>query len=275
MRVGVVGHVEWVDFISVQRLPRAGQIEHAEAASARAAGGGGVAAVVLAELGAEVDFFCALGRDALGRAAAKELSRRGVSVHVAWRHEPTRRAVTMLEAGGERTIVTIGGRLQPAGSDRLGWGRLRDADAVYFTAGDFAALAAARRSPVLVASPRACEVFEAPGSRRDRAGRNAAPIDALVFSVRDRAESEWAKAISPLARLLVATDGARGGRWWGASQGRWRAVRPRGKLRDSYGCGDSFAAGFTFGLGAGKSVAQAAAVGARAGARCVERLGAP
>jgi ribokinase len=41
----------------------------------------------------------------------------------------------------------------------------------------------------------------------------------------------------------------------------------------SYGCGDSFAAGFTFGLGAGMSVAQAAALGARCGAVCATAHG--
>jgi ribokinase len=282
MRVGVVGHVEWVDFISVQRLPRAGQIEHAEFSFARAAGGGGVAATVLAELGAEVDFFCALGRDGYGRAARRQLSRRGVRVHAAWRSEPTRRAVTILETGGERTIVTIGNRLQPAGSDKLGWGRLRDADAVYFTAGDAAALGLARRSPVLVVSPRAHEALEEPAQRADGRlslghdrPRGEKLIDALVFSAHDRHESEWARAISSDARLIVATEGAEGGRWRGVSHGRWRALKPRGEPRDSYGCGDSFAAGFTFGLAAGKSVAQAARVGAGAGVRCLTRVGAP
>jgi ribokinase len=282
MRVGVVGHVEWVDFISVPRLPRAGEIVQAEGSFARAAGGGGVAAVVLAELGAEVDFFCALGRDAYGRAAARQLSRRGVSVHAAWRSEPTRRAVTLLETGGERTIVTIGERLQPAGSDRLGWRRLRDAAAVYFTAGDTAALVSARRSPVLVASPRAHEALEEPGKRGDGWPRqrqhrrnDAKPIDALVFSAHDRHESKWARAILSQARLIVATEGAKGGRWQGTSEGRWQAAKPRRKPRDSYGCGDSFAAGFTFGLAEGKSVAQAARVGARAGVRCLTRVGAP
>ena len=74
-----------------------------------------VAAAVLAELGAEVDFFCALGRDANGEAAAAELATRGVNVHVAWRERPTRRVITLLEVDGQRTIVTIGERLEPDG----------------------------------------------------------------------------------------------------------------------------------------------------------------
>ena len=98
-RVAVVGHVEWVDFVPVERFPKPGEIIHASGAFARAAGGGGVVAVVLAELGADVDFYCALGRDELGRAAAAQLTDRGVRVHPAWRDEPTRRAV---DAAGPR-----------------------------------------------------------------------------------------------------------------------------------------------------------------------------
>ena len=77
-RVGVVGHIEWVDFLPVPRFPRRGEVIHAEGGFLRAGGGGGVAAIVLAELGAEVDFFCALGDDVAGRAALAQLEERGV-----------------------------------------------------------------------------------------------------------------------------------------------------------------------------------------------------
>src|SRR5436305_1700487 len=76
-RAAVVGHIEWVDFVPVTRLPRPGEVIHADGAFTRAAGGGGVAAGVLAELGAEVHFFTALGDDGQGRAAADQLAQRG------------------------------------------------------------------------------------------------------------------------------------------------------------------------------------------------------
>ena len=264
-RVAVVGHVEWVDFVPLQRFPQPGEVVHANGAFARAAGGGGVVAVVLAELDAEVDFFCALGRDGTGRAAAAQLAERGVQVHAAWRDEPTRRALTLLEAGGERTIVTIGERLEPLGSDGLAWERLGEADGVYFTAGDSAALQRAREANVVVASPRGRGALE----------REGPAIDALVFSARDRDEGEWARRTAHRARILVATDGANGGQWWGERKGSWLATEPPGELSDAYGCGDSFAAGFTLGLASGASVAEAAALGASCGARCLSRAGAP
>jgi ribokinase len=262
-RVAVVGHVEWVDFLPVPRFPRRGEVLHAAGVLQRAGGGGGVAAPVLAELGAEVDFFCALGDDTAGRAALAQLQERGVRVHVAWRDEPTRRAVTLLEPGGERTIVTIGERLEPRGADQLEWNRLRDTQSVYFTAGDPGALAHARQAPVVVASPRARTVLE------------TSAIDAIVFSESDPDEREWTARAAPHARLLVATEGEHGGRWWGASEGRWVAAPLPGPPRDAYGCGDSFAAAFTWGLGQGDSVAEAAARGAEAGARALTRIGAP
>jgi ribokinase len=264
-RLAVVGHVEWVDFIQIERMPREGEVLHAEGAFARAAGGGGVASVVLARMGAEVEFFVALGDDAHGHTAAAELTGRGVNVHAAWRaHEPTRRALTLLEGNGERTIVTVGDRLEPRGSDELEWDLLDRCDAVYFTAGDAGALEQARRARVLVATPRGRGALE-----------DGPMIDALVFSQRDRDEAAWARRLEGQARMVVETRGAEGGFWRGESEGSWKAVAPDGPIKDAYGCGDSFAAGFTFGLGEGATVAEAAEIGAREGARMLTRAGAP
>ncbi len=275
MRVAVVGHVEWVDFVEVERLPSEGEVLGARGASARAAGGGGVAAVVLAELGAEVDFYCALGDDEHGHAAAEQLTRRGVRPLVAWRSAPTRRAITMLERGGERTIVTIGGRLEPVGSDELDWGRLGEARGVYFTAGDVAALRRAREARVLVATPRARHSLGGREELLHATGEPLPALDALVYSGHDPHEIEWAHHLCARARLIVETRGADGGAWSGSSEGHWGAVPAPGPPRDSYGCGDSFAAGFTFGLAEGRSVAEAVALGAERGALCLTRVGAP
>jgi ribokinase len=265
VRLAVVGHIEWVEFIPVPRLPEPRQVVHAGDPFARAAGGGGVVAGVLAELGAEVDFFTALGDDAYGRGAVEQLRERGVTLHVAWRKQPTRRALTLIDAGGERAIVTVGERLDPLGSDELNWDQLRDAAGAYVTAGDVAALRSARQADVLVASPRARRALSDDGAR----------VDALVFSALDHDEREWAERVGGRARLMVATEGAAGGHWWGDSEGGWQAAELPGPPVDSYGCGDSFAAGLTFGLASGMPIDQAAALGASCGARCLTRPGAP
>lgn len=266
-RVAVVGHVEWVDFIPVERLPGPGEVLHARGAFARAAGGGGVVAGVLAELGAGVDFYCALGEDREGHAAAAQLEERGVRLHAAWRaEEPTRRAVTMLDDAGERTIVTIGRRIEPKGSDDLPWALLNEAGAVYFTAGDAEAFAHARQAGAVVASPRGRRALEHLEGR---------PIDALIFSSRDSEEAQWAERLVDHARLVVETRGGEGGSWRGESEGSWQAAPPPGPPRDSYGCGDSFAAGYTFALAEGAGPAEAATLAARCGARCLTREGAP
>jgi ribokinase len=264
-RVAVVGHVEWVQFLRLERFPVPGAIQRAQRESTHAGGGAVVAAATLTELGAEVDFYGAVGSDALGEAAISELADRGMMVHAARRPGPTREVLTLLDDRGERTILPIGERLQPEGTDRLDWERLAAADAAYITAGDQGALRRARAARVLVATPRL----------RERVDEPAVRIDALVFSATDENEVRWAERLESDTQLMVATEGAEGGRWWGASEGRWAAVPPPGPVRDSYGCGDAFAAAFTYGLGAGNSVAEACALGARWGAEMLTRVGAP
>jgi ribokinase len=263
--VAVVGHVEWVDFLRLEQLPVRGRIASARREFVHAGGGAVVAAAALAGLGAEVDFFCALGDDANGKAAAAELTGRGVTLHAAWRPTPTREVLTLLDDGGERTIVTLGERLQPMGADELDWGILAGVDGVYLTAGDPGAVRRARAARVLVATPRLAQPLDEAELK----------IDALVFSASDEDEVRWARHLDSRTRLMVATEGEQGGRWWGESEGSWSALAPPGEVRDSYGCGDAFAAGLTFGLAAGMSLPEATAVGARCGAQMLTRVGAP
>ena len=223
-----------------------------------------MAAVVLAELDAEVDFFCALGNDVAGHAALAQLEDRGVRVHVAWRDEPTRRAVTLLEPDGERTIITIGERLEPRGDDELDWEVLCDASSVYFTAGDAGALAHARRAPIVVASPRARTVLE------------TNTIDAIVFSESDPDESAWARA-RRAARAAARGDRGRARR---ALVGRLRRslarhAAPGTAARLATAAATRSRPPSRSGWASGGSVADAAALGAQAGARALTRVGVP
>jgi ribokinase len=253
--VAVVGHVEWVQFARVEQVPRAGEIAHAGPQFEEPAGGGAVVAVALARLGADVTLITALGEDELAAQARTRLTELGVSVRASARPEPTRRAVTLIDADGERTITTIGPRLDPAGADAgLGLHDLAGIDAVYFTAGDAPALRAARAARLLVASPRA----------RAALG-NGVALDALILSGEDATESGHAQDAASEAELVVLTAGARGGTWRtrAGGEGRWAAVTPPGPIVDTYGCGDAFAAGVTYGLAVGFDVSAAIALGAR------------
>jgi ribokinase len=262
-RVAVVGHVEWVEFVRVERYPERGGLEQGERELEQAGGGAVVAAAVLAELGADVDFYCAVGDDQRGHAAMDQLRERGVTVRPAWRAAPTRYVFTLLDEGGERTIITVGERLAPHGDDDLPWDLLADVDGVYVTAGDAGAMRAARAAPVLTASPRAGEPV------------SDVTLDGLIFSATDEHERRWAQAWEAQTRLMVATEGGDGGHWWGESEGHWPAAELPGERRDSYGAGDSFAAAFTFGLAGGMAIDRAATIGARVGAQVLTRVGAP
>jgi ribokinase len=265
VRVAVVGHVEWVEFVRGDHVPAAGEIVHASGEFEEPAGGGAVAAVQLARLAGASTLLTALGEDELANRSRARLAELGVTVEVARRDGPTRRAHVFLDSHGERTITTIGERLGPRGEDELDWGALDGADCVYVTAGDPDALRAARRARILVASPRAGRAL----------ADSAIELDALVFSDRDELESTFAAALEPRPRLLVATRGAEGGRYETADgkSGSWPPATPPGPIADTYGSGDSFAAAFTYGLAAGGSIEEALRQGAEAGAACLTRNG--
>src|ERR1700761_5245147 len=107
-RVAVIGHVEWVEFVGLADYPPRGGLAQATQVAEHAGGGAVVAAAVLASLGAKVEFFCALGDDERAQRAERELTARGITVHAAHRSQPSRFVFTMLDGGGERTIVTVG-----------------------------------------------------------------------------------------------------------------------------------------------------------------------
>ena len=262
-QIGVVGHVEWVDFAVVDRLPRPGEIVHVREHFEAPGGGGAVAAIHARRMLGRALFLTALGRDALGERAHAELRAAGVDVRVAWRREPTRRAFTYLDDEAERTITVLGDRLVPHGADDLAWDELAGLDAVYFTGGDPDALRRARAAKVLVATPRALDTLRAAGVE----------LDVLVASASDPGERYAHGDIDPPPRHVVLTEGEQGGRWSGRAEGRWVAAQPPGPAVDAYGCGDAFAIGLTCALGAGYGLEEAATLGARCGAEVLAGRG--
>src|SRR4051794_36177588 len=146
LKVAVVGHVEWVEFVEVDQVPAPGQIAHGSESWAEPAGGGAVAAVQMLKLAGACDFFTALGDDDLGRRSFERLEELGLAVHAQW-FGRTRRALTHVDRNRERTITTVGPKLRPAGPLPL-----TGYDGIFFVAGDVAALHSAREARFLSAT---------------------------------------------------------------------------------------------------------------------------
>ncbi len=260
MRVAVVGHVEWIDFAVVERVPEPGEIVHALDSWEEPAGGGAVAAVQLARLAGECLFITALGDDERGHRAKEGLEALGVRVEAARRPHPQGRGLVHIDSAKDRAITVLGERAGPARDDPLPWEELEGTDAVYLTAGDPGAARAARAARVLVATIRAREALAGAGVE----------LDALVASSGDVGERYEPGDIEPPPQLVVRTEGAAGGSVLDAEGvvRHWAAAPLPGKLVDTYGAGDSFAAGVTYGLGEGLTIDEAVALGARCGAAC-------
>ncbi len=223
MRVAVVGHVEWVEFIRVGTVPVSGQIVHALETWEEPGGAGAVAAAQLARLASS----CSL----------------------------TRRAFTYVDDTGERTITVLSEKLRPRGGDsRLPWRELAGMDGVYFVSGDAEALHHCRTARVLVATSRELPTIQEAGVE----------LDALVGSGEDEAELYHPGDLVPAPKVAVTTAGGLGG--WLQPGGPFRPAPLPGQVVDTYGAGDSFAAGLTFALARGDAVEDAVALAARCGA---------
>ena len=251
MKIAVVGHVEFVEFVEVDRVPAPGQIAHGADSWSEPAGGGAVVAAQLLKLNGSCTFHTALGDDDLGRRSAARLAALGLDLHVQWFGQ-TRRALVHVDRDRERTITTVGPKLLPAGPLPLA-----GLDGVFFVAGDVAALRSAREARFLAATPRELPTLTEAG----------VPLDLLVGSGTDPGE-RYDGSLD--VAVLVATEGARGGV---AAGQRYESVPPPGPLEDAYGAGDSFAASLFFALARGDALADALDLATRAGAAVVTGKG--
>ena len=259
----MVGHVEWMEFLAVDQLPHPGTIGHALRTLQEPAGGGSVVAVQMARLQQQpVHFFTAIGRDSVGEACVKRLEDLGLVVHVAWREAPTRRGISLVDGEGDRAITVIGERLTPSLDDDLPWEALGECDGLFVTAADVPLLKACRAAAVLAATPRV---------RLPVLQKAGVPIDALIGSGLDPGELVDPDQLNPAPHTMIRTEGAAGG--FSLPGGRFEPAPLPGPMVESYGCGDSFAAGVVTGLAARWTLANAIALGAQCGAACATRFG--
>jgi ribokinase len=251
VKAAVVGHVEWVEFVEVDHVPTPGQIAHGSESWAEPAGGGAVAAAQMLKLAGACDFFTALGEDDLGRRSVERLARLGLTVHVQWGGS-TRRAIVHVDSNRERTITTVGPKLRPEGPLPL-----EGYDAIFFVAGDAAALRSARAARFLSATPRELETLR----------EGAVHLDLLVGSGTDPGEAYGGGLDTA---VVVATEGSSGSVADGV---RYPSVPPPGPIEDTYGAGDSFAAALTFALARGDSLPDALELASLAGATVITGKG--
>ena len=268
VRVGIVGHVEWVDFAVVDARPRARRHRPRRArTSPRPAAAAASPRCSCGASPARPSFFTALGDDATGERVGRELrERHGVEVHAAARPGPHPRAFTHLDARHERTITVLGAPAAPALDDPLPWERCAQLDGIYVTAADPGALRAARAARVLVATPR-----DGHGARRAPACAStcSSPAPATPGERRDAARAR------PAPRLTLLTDGARGGTWAAAdgSAGRMGRRAAAGAARRRLRLRRHVRRGADLRPGGGTPLDAALALAARCGARCLTGRG--
>lgn len=263
MKVAVVGHIEWGRFVRVATPPKPGEIIHTTDSWEEVAGGGSVAAMQLAQLAGNCMFFTAVGNDEHGRRSVEQLQSKGVEVYASViEGVPTKDIFVYIDNQKERTI-TVTGSLIPDGSDTsLPWQKLADVDAIYFASGNSQALLAARQAKVLLSTARILPLLQESGVQ----------IDALVCSAEDKGELYHDGELVPAPRLVVSTAGIKGGVTNSGEKYNAEIVS-QSEVVDTYGCGDSFAAGLTFALGQGNDVQDSLQIATRCGAEAAKRRG--
>ncbi|OGL34337.1 hypothetical protein A3F64_00495 [Candidatus Saccharibacteria bacterium RIFCSPHIGHO2_12_FULL_42_8] len=263
MKVAVVGHVEWGSFALVDAVPRTGEIIHTKDFWQEVAGGGSVAAMQLAQLADSCLFFTAIGDDDLGRRSIEQLESEGVEVYASvLEGVSTKDIYVHIDNQKERT-VTINGNVKPDGNDTsLPWEKLAEVDAVYFASGNQEALLAARKAKTLVSTARILQLLQ----------ESSIQLDALVCSRKDTREQYSDGQLNPKPALVVTTAGIEGGSVDNGERYVAELV-PESDLMDTYGCGDSFAAGLTFALGQDRELQDALHFAAQCGAEAAKRRG--
>ena len=264
LKLAVIGHVEWVTFLKVDRLPIAGEISHAKDYFEDAAGGAAVAAVQMARLINEpVDLITSLGKDSYGEKCHERLTKLGLNLKVAWREKPTRKGISLISKEGERAITVIGERLQPIASDPLPWSDMKNYDGIFITATDKEGIRLARKAKFIAATPRTGE---------NTLRNSKVKLNALIGSGLDPDEKINYEELIHKPDIYIATAGKSGGTVY-PKKYQYKSIKPSSKEIDSYGCGDCFAGAVTTALSAKLNLDQAINIGAYCGAECSTHYG--
>lgn len=267
---------------TVERLPRAG--EKINAVDCCVQGGGPVpnAMVGLSRLGMKTAVIAVVGDDYLGRMAIEELTREKVDCRlILHKKQPSAVAVGLIEKGTGRRTITLYRRIH-IGPNDLKTSSLPIPRLVHLDGRDLEAALKlarwARRHKVTVS-------FDI-GSVRNDVSPILPLVDHLVVAdafafpfTRTRSAKGAIKRLSEVcAGSIVVTEGIKGAT--GCEQGRI-FCRPAFRVEavDTTGAGDSFHAGYLYGLLNGSDMAERLRFGAAAAAlKCTQpgaRTGAP
>tara|TARA_Y100000589_G_scaffold154965_1_gene147540 strand:+ start:97 stop:954 length:858 start_codon:yes stop_codon:yes gene_type:complete len=263
LKFAIIGHIEWINFLKVDVLPKPGIISHAKKSLEFPAGGGALIAKTLFELtNNEIHFFTSLGKDYFGEKSFEFFDNLGIKLHIAWRSESTRKGFSLIDNQGERSITIIGKRLAPSSNDNLDWNILSKMDGIFMTAGDSRLLKICRNANILCTTPRVgIELIN----------ESKINLDALIGSNLDPDESFLSTDLIKKPKFIIKTEGENGGIY--IPGGRFSAINNNKPIIDSYGCGDSFAAGVLYGLAANWPIENSIKLGTVLGRNCIEHFG--
>ena len=263
LKFAVIGHIEWINFLEVDQLPEPGLISHSTKSLEFPAGGGSVIAKRLRELtNSEVHFFTALGNDFYGNQSFKILEKMGIKLHVAWRKKPTRKGFSLIDSNGERSITIIGERIAPTHKDNLDWSILKKMDGIFITAADVQIFKRSRIAKILCSTPRV---------GLNIINESKIMLDGLIGSNLDPGEAFSLNELSSMPKFVIKTEGEDGGIV--IPGGRYKAAENKSNKVDSYGCGDSFAAGILYGLSSDWNIEQCLNLAKIMGRNCSEHFG--
>ena len=263
LKFAVIGHIEWINFIKVDQLPKPGLISHSKESIECPAGGGSVIAKRLRELtNSEVHFFTALGNDFYGNKCLNILQNMGIKLHVAWRDKPTRKGFSVIDSEGERSITIIGDRLAPTHKDNLDWNILNDMDGIFITAADKEIFKKSRIAKTLCTTPRV---------GLNIINESRIFLDGLIGSNLDPGEVFSLDELILKPKFVIKTEGENGGIIFPG--GRYKAIGNKVMKVDSYGCGDSFAAGILYGLSSNWDIEESLNLAKIMGRDCSEHFG--
>lgn len=276
----VVGHTALDRVYRIEAFPakptKVRALDHREEGGGSAAN----AAAAIAALGGAVRLWSRVGDDDAGAKARRALARSGVSVAgvIACEGAKTPTAAVIVDAKGERLVVSEDDHVLPMEADWLPLGEIADAGAVLsdlsWLEGTRAAFGAARARgvPTLVDVDLGGGILlERVADLTDYAIFSAPGFEKFVAGADD--DARFAALLALGVRHAGVTRGA-GGYVWTGPEGKGAQDAFKVPVVDTTGAGDAFHGVFALALGAGLADAVCARVAAAAAALKCRRLGA-